>query len=206
VKVAAIVLAGGAGTRMGGPKALLPWGARSLLSAVCELVARPAVAAVIAVVGHEADRVVEQAGLPASVRIVVNPRPEDGMLSSIVTGLDEAAALGMDAVMLQPVDHPAVAARTIDAVREALESGAVVAVPSHGGRRGHPAGFARAAWDALRGAPPETGARAVLAAHPEWVVHVPGDEGCRAGINTPEDYRRLARLTPPAGGGSTSSG
>lgn len=206
VRVAAIVLAGGAGTRMGGPKALLPWGARSLLAAVCEKVARPAIAAVIAVVGHQAERVLDQAGLPASVRVVVNPRPERGMLSSIVAGLDEAAALGMDAVLLHPVDHPLVAPATIDAVRSALEAGAVIAVPSHAGRRGHPGGFARVSWDALRAAPADQGARAVLAAHPEWVVHVAGDEGCRSGINTPEDYRRLARLTPPGAGGSGSSG
>jgi len=62
---------------------------------------------------------------------------------------------------------------------------------SYEGRRGHPAGFARTAWSALRLAPPDEGARAVLAAHPDWIVHVEGGPGCRAGINTPEDYRRL---------------
>jgi len=72
----------------------------------------------------------------------------------------------------------------------ALAAGALVAVPSHGGRRGHPGGFARATWPALRAAPPDRGARAVLAEHPEWVVHVPGDPGCVAGIDTMEDYER----------------
>jgi molybdenum cofactor cytidylyltransferase len=73
----------------------------------------------------------------------------------------------------------------------ALRSGARVSVPSHGGRRGHPGGFARAAWDALRAAPPSEGARFVLSSHPDWIVHVEGDRGCVAGIDTPEDYRRL---------------
>jgi hypothetical protein len=31
----------------------------------------------------------------------------------------------------------------------------------------------------------------VLADHPEWIVHVPGDAGSIAGIDTPEDYARL---------------
>src|SRR5688572_15284581 len=62
-------------------------------------------------------------------------------------------------------------------VAGALAEGALIAVPSHGGRRGHPGGFARAAWAALRAAPAAAGARAVLAAHPEWVVHVTGDAG-----------------------------
>jgi hypothetical protein len=42
----------------------------------------------------------------------------------------------------------------------------------------------------LRAAPREAGARAVLAAHPDWIVHVAGDPGCRRGIDTPADYER----------------
>jgi CTP:molybdopterin cytidylyltransferase MocA len=156
---------------------------------------RPGVDGVIAVVGHEAGRVLSGAGLPPDVHPVVNARPADGMLSSILAGLDAADGLGMDAVLLHPVDHPVVALETIDAVVAALRSGSLVAVPSHAGRRGHPGGFARACWGALRAAPPDEGARVVLAAHPEWITYVPGDEGCRAGINTPEDYRRLMGLT-----------
>jgi CTP:molybdopterin cytidylyltransferase MocA len=186
---------------MGGPKALLPWGGRTLLASVCGRMARPGVDVVIAVVGHEAGRVLAAAGLPPEVQAVVNASPSAGMLSSILAGLDAAAGLGMDAVLLHPVDHPVVALGTIDAVVSALRSGAVVAVPSHGGRRGHPGGFARRSWDALRAASPDAGARAVLAAHPEWITYVAGDEGCRAGINTPEDYRRLAGVSRPGGGG-----
>jgi CTP:molybdopterin cytidylyltransferase MocA len=84
-----------------------------------------------------------------------------------------------------------VADETVDRVVAALEEGARIAVPSYAGRRGHPAGFARRAWPALRSAAPDRGARGVLGDHPDWIVHVPGDPGCRAGIDTPEDYRRL---------------
>jgi len=39
--------------------------------------------------------------------------------------------------------------------------------------------------------------RRVLADHPEWVVHVPGDPGCVLGIETPADYGRwIAGLSP----------
>jgi len=89
------------------------------------------------------------------------------------------------------VDHPLVATETIDAVVAALAVGAAVAVPSHSGRRGHPGGFARRTWSALRAADPAEGARGVLARHPEWIEHVAGDPGCLLGVNTPEDYRRL---------------
>ncbi len=190
MEIVAVLLAAGAGRRMGGPKALLRIGGESFLARAAHLLARPAVASVVAVLGHEAARVAAEAGTPAGVSLVENDRYEDGMLSSILRGLDEAERIGADAVLLHPVDHPLVDPATVDRVAAALESGAVIAVPAHADRRGHPGGFARAAWPALRAARADAGARAVLADHPEWVVHVPGDPRCVIGIDTPADYAR----------------
>jgi CTP:molybdopterin cytidylyltransferase MocA len=197
VRVVAVVLAAGAGRRIGGPKALLPIGGTTFLAHVARALSRPGVAEVVAVLGHDARRVESEGGLPPGAARVVNPRPDDGMLGSVIAGLDAAEARGAEAVLLHPVDHPLVAPATVDAVLAALAGGAVVAVPSYGGRRGHPGGFARAAWTALRQAPPDRGARAVLADHPEWLVHVAGDEGCIAGIDTPEDYQSRIGALPP---------
>jgi CTP:molybdopterin cytidylyltransferase MocA len=144
-----------------------------------------------AVLAHDAERVRREAGLPPAVAAVVNPDPDGGgMFGSVLLGLDAAEARGASALLLQPVDHPLTAPETVDRVVAALQQGARLAVPSHDGRRGHPGGFAAAAWPALRAAPREEGARAVLAAHPDWIVHVEGDPGCRRGIDTPADYER----------------
>ena len=191
MRIHAIILAAGRGSRMGGPKALLRFADETFLARSARLLSRPGVDAVTVVLGHEAERVRREGALPPEVGVVVNARHDDGMVSSILAGVQAAESGGADAVLLHPVDHPLVEMETVDAVIAALAGGATIAVPSHAGRRGHPAGFARAAWPALRAAPPDEGARAVLAAHPEWIAHVPGGPGCRAGINTPEDYRRL---------------
>jgi len=191
MRIWSIILAAGRGERMGGPKALLVAGGESFLARCARLLHPASVQSVVAVVGHEAERVAREAGLPADVRVVTNARYGEGMLTSIRAGLDAAEAAGADAVLLHPVDHPLVEPETVDHVVAALLGGAVVAVPSYGGRRGHPGAFARAAWPALRSAPAQEGARAVLTRHPEWVVHVEGGPGCRAGVNTPEDYKRL---------------
>jgi nicotine blue oxidoreductase len=196
VQVAAVVLAAGEGRRMGGPKALLRVGGESFLARCVRGLSRPGVGPVLAVVGHQAERVAAEAGLPAGVSVVVNPRYREGMLSSILCGLDAAQRQGAEAVLLHPVDHPLLTPETVDAVLAALLAGAVIAVPSHGGRRGHPGGFARSAWAALRAAPPEQGARAVLAAHPDWIVHLPGDPSCLAGIDTPADFERWIGVSP----------
>lgn len=190
MQVAAIVLAAGEGRRMGGPKALLRIGGETFLAHCARGLARPGVSLVLAVLGHQAGRVAAEAGLPAGASTVVNPGYREGMLSSILCGLEAAERLGADAVLLHPVDHPLLAAETVDHVLRALQAGAAIAVPSHDGRRGHPGGFARSTWAALRAAPPEQGARGVLAAHPDWVVHVPGNPGCLAGIDRPADFER----------------
>jgi len=196
MRIVAVILAAGSGRRMGGPKARLLIGGETFLARAARLLARPGVASVAAVVGRETLGA-EAAGPPAGVALLENPRPEEGMLSSILRGLEGAEAAGADAVLFHPVDHPLVEAATVDRVVAALQGGASIAVPTYGSRRGHPGGFAGAAWPALRGAPAARGARAVLADHPEWVVHVPGDPGCVLGIDTPADYERwIAGLSP----------
>jgi nicotine blue oxidoreductase len=189
----AVILAAGRGARAGGPKALLTLEGETFLSRVARLLRRPGVERVTAVLGHDADRVRHEAGLSSDVHTVVNTRYADGMLTSILAGLDDAEAAGATAVLVHPVDHPLIEPATVDAVIAALARGATIAVPSHGGRRGHPAGFARAAWAALRAVAPDEGARGVLARHPEWIEHVPAGEECLFGVNTNEDYERLKK-------------
>jgi nicotine blue oxidoreductase len=191
MRIHAVVLAAGRGERMGGPKALLDFGGETFLARCARLLRRTGIAGVVAVLGHDAERVAREAGLPPDVATVVNDRYAEGMLTSILAGLEAAEAAGADAVLVHPVDHPLLAPVTVDAVLAALAAGATIAVPSHDHRRGHPAGFARASWPALRAARPEEGARGVLARHPEWIVHLPAGPDCLAGVNTPEDYRRL---------------
>jgi CTP:molybdopterin cytidylyltransferase MocA len=190
MRIMAVLLAAGEGRRIGGPKALLRIGSESFLSRCVHLLSRPSVSEVVMILGQQADRVAEEAAGGLRATIVRNPRYADGMLSSVLAGVAAAESGGADAVLLHPVDHPLAAPETVDRVVEALLAGAQIAVPTHQGRRGHPGGFARAAWPALRAASPAEGARAVLAQHPEWIVHVPGDPMCVIGIDTPADYER----------------
>jgi CTP:molybdopterin cytidylyltransferase MocA len=199
MRVAAVVLAAGEGRRMGGPKALARLGGSTFLAAVAKRFDRSDVSARIVVLGASADRVASEARLPEDVRIVVNARYADGMLTSVWAGLDETERLGADAVLLHPVDNPLVAPETIGAVLAALAAGARIAVPSHAGRRGHPAGFARAAWPALRAAALDSGARGVLAEHPAWVSHVPAGADCLVDLDTKEALEAARRALSESG-------
>ena len=189
----AILLAAGEGRRMGGPKALLRLGEETFLARACALFSAAGVPPLV-VLGAEAGRVRGEAGIPAEAVMAVNARWREGMLTSVWTGLDAAEGLGAEAVLVHPVDNPFVAPGTIASVLAALAGGAAIAVPSHEGRRGHPAGFARSVWPALRGAPVGGGARTVLQARPDLVVHVPAGPDCLVDLDTPADLDAATRL------------
>jgi CTP:molybdopterin cytidylyltransferase MocA len=196
LRVFAILLAAGAGRRIGGCKALLQAGGRSFVELCHERLWQPGLEAILTVTGAEAGAVARAAGHLPGLECVPNPLHADGMLGSLVVGLARAEQRGADAVLIHPVDHPLVEAATVARVMAALQRGAAIAVPTWQGRRGHPGGFAAPIWPALRTAPRERGARDVLARHPELVVHVEGDAGCRTGIDTPEDFERAWNEPP----------
>jgi nicotine blue oxidoreductase len=193
MRVQAIVLAAGEGRRVGGPKALLRLGEESFAGACVRALRAGGADGVIVVAGCRADEVA--ALLPVDVSVVRNERWPSGMLSSALLGIDAAERAGADAVLLHPVDHPLLEPATVAGVIAALRGGAAIAVPSHAGRRGHPGGFARETWPAIRAAPEESGVRSVLRDHPWWIVHVPAGPDALAGIDTPEDLERLTKRT-----------
>jgi CTP:molybdopterin cytidylyltransferase MocA len=57
MNVMAVILAAGEGRRMGGPKALLAIDSTTFLARTAELLTRPGVTAIVAVLGHQAPRV-----------------------------------------------------------------------------------------------------------------------------------------------------
>ncbi|MBM3465063.1 MAG: nucleotidyltransferase family protein [Armatimonadetes bacterium] len=189
VNVGAIVLAAGASRRMGQPKALIRAGGRSFLEWVVDSLCRAGVARIVVVTRVEL--LAEVTALAGPGRVLVNPRPEEGMLSTLRVGLND---LPPDAdVLLAPVDQPAFQPAS---VRRLLEGppGKIV-VPSHAGRRGHPALYPASVRAELLDPALEGGARAVLRRDPARVVHVEVDDpGVLLDANRPEELPALVAL------------
>jgi molybdenum cofactor cytidylyltransferase/nicotine blue oxidoreductase len=178
-RVAAAVLAAGAGTRFGRPKAEVLLAGERLVDRAVRVARAAGCEPVVAVV---------RAGtaVPGAVT-VVNPDPARGQRSSLELAV--AAAGGVDALAVLLVDTPGIGADAIAAVCREWRPGRI-AVGRYGDRRGHPIVMAPALWvEALTLAGPDEGARALLSARPDLVdeVDVPGDP---ADLDTPDDLAR----------------
>jgi CTP:molybdopterin cytidylyltransferase MocA len=186
VKISAVILAAGAGTRLGGvAKALLEGrGTRTFLASIVATARDTGLHEAIVVVGPPFGEQVGAHARELGARVVVNPAPERGMASSVAVGF--AAVGDADAAWLWPVDHPGVASSTLRTLIGAIGTHAA-ARPTFEQRRGHPPLIRRSLFDALAACTNvEGGARTVLAAADTVDVSV-DDPGCVRDIDTPSD-------------------
>lgn len=193
--VAGIVLAAGSSSRMGRPKMLLPLGGVTLLSRVAQALLDGGLTRVIVVLGHEADVVRRQAGLPQVERleVVVNDEWPSGMASSLRTGLDACA--DAEAALIALGDQPGMTAERVRRIVGAWQPGGSLVLPVHGGRAGHPVLFGRRLWPELRALQGDVGGREVVRRHLTEAVQVPAEP--LADLDTEEDLRRHLAGEPP---------
>jgi CTP:molybdopterin cytidylyltransferase MocA len=140
------------------------------------------------VLGREHRRIRAEVSLPDRL-VAINSRPEDGMLSSFLVGLDGLPD-GIQGAFLCPVDHPAVDETVLLALAAASRPDHVV-LPVWEGRRGHPALFGADLFAELRHAPASVGARAVVRRDPGRVIEVDAGRGILVDVDTPDEYRRF---------------
>lgn len=189
-----IVLAAGASSRMGRPKALLPCGRSDLTFAASVMLAlRDGGLDDVLVVGRVGDDALRVEVELRGGRFVDNTRADEGQLSSVIAGLNVADRPGVHAVLVTPVDAPLVAATSVAALLRAFEaSRPPVARCVHRGRHGHPVVFARRVFDELRHADSSRGAKAVVHAHRDRVLDVEVDDpGVLVDVDSVDDYRRV---------------
>ena len=192
--LAAVILSAGASSRMGRPKALLPYREGTFLEHLIEVTRHPRTGATRVVLGAGAEVIQAVAKLDPSV-VVLNPDWEQGQLSSIRAGLRSLEGIDTDGIVLCPVDHPLVSERLVSELIERFyEDKKAIVLPTYKGRRGHPVIFSAALYSELLAAPAEKGARAVVWAYTADVLEVPTDEeGVVLNINDPDMLKRALR-------------
>jgi molybdenum cofactor cytidylyltransferase len=187
-RVAAVVLAAGRSTRMGGPNKLLADIARRPL---VRIAAEEALAShakpVIVVTGHQREQVEKAlAGLP--VELVHNPDFADGLGTSVRAGI-AAVPADADGAIVCLGDMPQVDAGLIDRLIAAFDpdQGALVVMPTFEGRRGNPVLWFRRFFPDLTAIEGDVGARHLIGRYSEAVVEVPLEgKAALVDVDTPE--------------------
>lgn len=186
--VAGILLAAGRGRRfdpsgasnkllqaLPGGEAVVAASARKLLSVLPKVIA----------VTPPADGGVGELLRGLGCDVTVCTDADSGMARSLVHAirhsLPEASAW-----VIALGDMPHVQAATISALRDAIDNGAGIAAPVHGGKRGNPVAFSGMYLQALLALEGDQGARAILKANPVLEIEV-DDPGILIDVDTAAD-------------------
>jgi CTP:molybdopterin cytidylyltransferase MocA len=188
--IAGIILAAGASSRMGTPKALLDYRGETFLDRLIRVlgtVCDP----VIVVLGYHAEEIRARAG--GRARFAVNSDPSRGQLSSLQTGLREVPSEA-EGFLFIPVDCPAAEPSTIERIVEALHSAEqpLLVIPRHASLRGHPVCARRELIEEFLALAPEGQAKEVVKRHADRTHYFDtADAGVLSDIDDPEAYRIL---------------
>jgi molybdenum cofactor cytidylyltransferase len=159
MKVAAVVLAAGASTRLGEPKQLVRLGEERLLERAVRVARGAGCRPVVVVLGANAEAIQAECGL-GEAWVVLNQEWREGMGSSVRVGVG-AVAGECDAAIVMTCDQPAV---TVEHLRRLMVPGdAGVVASSYAGRVGVPACFLRREFPRLLALTGDAGARGLLA-------------------------------------------
>jgi CTP:molybdopterin cytidylyltransferase MocA len=194
--VTGLVLAAGAGRRMGGPKALLrdrdgvpllDRSVRSLLAGGC-----PTVTVVLGAAEAEARALLDDVGWSGDDRVDVVRAADwqEGMGASLRAGLEPLERTPAVAVLVSLVDLPDVDARVVRRVLDAVSGPSTLARASYGGQPGHPVLIGRDHWPGVRSsAEGDRGARGYLEERDVSLCEC-GDLATGRDLDRPEDLRR----------------
>jgi molybdenum cofactor cytidylyltransferase len=191
-----LILAAGDSSRMGQPKAFLPFPDKpgedflGQLTSVYESEGIHVAVVLPASIQRSLPPRVGASPLPRTV--VYNDRQDLGRIHSVRTGLAAARPRGW--VIIQDVDRPFVTRELIVALMRARGRG--VTIPTYNGERGHPVLLSpEVAQVVLLDRRPTT-LREALASFPHKMVAWK-DVKCGMNVNTPEELNDVLPTTPP---------
>lgn len=202
-RIGAIVMAAGAGRRMGyRPKCLLQQDGMPLIERTLRLLLESRVAPVVVVLGHHADRIEpvlehlrDTLAVPERLQWVRNPAPDTGQGGSTRCGL-AALPPDLDGVLVALADQPLLQAQDIASILDAWAAhapGIELVLPMHLSQPGHPLVFGPAVRDAVAVGQGGEGVREWRRAHAAQVQALALDHArCTTDIDTEADLARLA--------------
>ena len=192
--VTAILLAAGSSRRMGDSnKLLLPWKGKPLAVITAEHILEAGVGELIIVTGHQAPETsAALSHLPA--RIIHNPQHEQGMTSSIRTGVSIATGQGYliclaDMALITPGEYTLLLKAFEPEYSRNIHC---ILLPEYQGQKGNPVLFSAAWRESILQHPEEDGCKTLVRNNPQHHnrIPMPTDHILRD-IDSPADYQQL---------------
>ena len=160
-KTAGVILAAGASSRMGQPKALLAWEGEPFVRACVKKALAAELDPVIVIAGQEYERI-REALKDLPVQVVHNTHWQEGQSSSLRAAINSLPE-SVGGAVFQLVDQPHI---PVDLIRrlitEHAETLAPVVIPEAGGRRANPVLFDRKTFQQLAAIQGDVGGRMIF--------------------------------------------
>ncbi len=188
MRIGIVVLAAGESRRMGTAKQKLVFRAKSLLRHAVDEACASRAAEVFVVIGSDEMRPeLEQ----AAVHVVFISQREQGIGTSIHSGISAAKAADLDAVILTVSDAPHLTFQTYNRlIASYIASKLPIVASQYAGTVGVPVLFERGFFDSLLALAPDAGCKGLILENGAKTVRIPCSEA-ETDIDTPDDYRQL---------------
>ena len=191
-KIPVILLAAGGSSRTGQAKQLLPWGEIKLIEhqmQILQKLGNP----IIVVLGAEAGNIIPVID-KYTINIVINSNWENGMGSSVATGIQKLLAdfHSSSAVLFTLVDQPLMSVTHLQKLIASFSSGtaSIIASRSDEGWEGVPAVFDRHYFDELGKLNGKQGAKSILMKYRDQVQFIRAGRILRD-MDSMEAYQKL---------------
>jgi len=204
---AAIILAAGSSSRMGGGrhKLLLPLDDRPVLAHVIDATLASQARPILLVLGHHAQQVSTQIATYAAhpdITLIENPDYLQGMSTSMRSGLQIIISHGyrkfkqwqvVDSALILLGDQPLITPRIIDTLISTWQvTGKRIVAPLYDGKRGNPILFAASLFPELLEVTGDEGGRSVVERHRQELETVElGDAMASYDVDTWEAYQQI---------------
>jgi molybdenum cofactor cytidylyltransferase len=194
-RVAAVVLAAGASTRLGSPKQLIEFRGEPLVGRASRAASEAGASPVIVVLGADAANIAKALSALSSAVTVTNERWRDGLASSLATGIREAQRLDAhcDGVLITTADQPLIDGLALRRLLDAFDDGASLVAAEYSGTIGVPAVIGREYFEVLLALEGDAGAGRWLRGKGDQVRRIPVAEAAMD-IDTAPDAAMLASL------------
>jgi nicotine blue oxidoreductase len=183
---------------MGRPKLALPIGGQTVIERIVSTLRAGGADRVLVVVGPQVPEVARLAEC-AGAQVLSLPDATPDMRTTVERGLDWFKECydptSDDWWFLAPADHLAFGANVVCELLAATAETHSIVVPTHAGRRGHPALLRWRHAAGIRAHATNDGINAYLRSHGDETFELPvADPGVLANLDTPEDYKRMLGL------------